>query len=344
MADIRLIATDLDGTLMGSANEFPLYTSFRDLINKLRAENNAVWAICTGRRMSSFKSFFAPMMIMGIAPDFVIVNHAYIYSVVGSRYTPHLLWNWRIRYLLWINYLSDRQVINECYKKIAATSLVTRTILRKKDRLWVRCSSVESTSIVANLLRKKTKHYRHMTVFTYQTEVDLMSIPFAKGLAVSELARHIGVHSESILAVGDGHNDMSMLSKNVAGLTGCPANAVSEVMEAVHRSNGHIASEKSLAGVIDVLRSYTAGTVCGDLPEGWKDRALMHRKRPDRSSRSRHRSSRKSVVNPWIFAATIYAVLLVFANFNLIPFVSGIIMTPFRLLVSLMLKVIGIFS
>ena len=34
--DIRLIATDLDGTLIGSANEFPLYNTFRERVDQLK--------------------------------------------------------------------------------------------------------------------------------------------------------------------------------------------------------------------------------------------------------------------------------------------------------------------
>ena len=48
----RMIATDLDGTLIGRSNEFGLYNAFREKINTLRREHDAVWVICTGRSSS----------------------------------------------------------------------------------------------------------------------------------------------------------------------------------------------------------------------------------------------------------------------------------------------------
>jgi hydroxymethylpyrimidine pyrophosphatase-like HAD family hydrolase len=39
MEDIRLIATDLDGTLIGSVDEFPLYSQFRQRLHAYRREN-----------------------------------------------------------------------------------------------------------------------------------------------------------------------------------------------------------------------------------------------------------------------------------------------------------------
>ena len=74
MQDIQLMATDLDGTLIGSVDEFPLYSSFRDRIMRLRRENDAVWAVCSGRTFRSFRALLS----------------------VGKEYLSMLLACWRV--------------------------------------------------------------------------------------------------------------------------------------------------------------------------------------------------------------------------------------------------------
>ena len=96
---IRLLTTDLDGTLIGGASEFPLYPTFREQLIELRRDHDTVWAICTGRSLPSFRHFFEPMRTMDIRPDFVIIRHAYIFSLTRAGYVPHILWNLRIAQL-----------------------------------------------------------------------------------------------------------------------------------------------------------------------------------------------------------------------------------------------------
>lgn len=342
MADIRLIVTDLDGTLIGKANEFPIYTAFREKINELRKKNNTMWAVCTGRSFRSFQAFFAPMRMMSIVPDFIIVNHAHIYSLIHLKYIPYLFWDLQINFLIRANQWNDRKIINDCYKNIRRSFLGVKIIRKRKDRLWLAFSSEKSASIAADLMREKIKDCERLKVFEYIREVDLMSIPFAKGLAVMELARHLAVEPENILAIGNGYNDISMFDSNIAKLAGCPSNSEAEVMAAVNKAGGHIAGKQLLAGVMEILDAHLTDTVCSELPEGWDAPSKGYSTRPKGSS-SRSRRHRRSAVGVWVFVGAVYATLLVFANFGLVPF-SRIIIKPYRLLLSLLEKIVGAFG
>ena len=339
-ADIRLIATDLDGTLIGSASELALYTAFRDRINDLRRTNDVVWAACTGRTLRSFRSFFRPMRMMGLVPDFVIIRHAYIYGMTMFGYMPHLLWNLHINYLLWLDRFAVKRAINEWLKTLIGGCWGITTVRRKKDRVRLRFDSAQSARVGADLLREKVRDYRQLRVFEYLGEVDVRPVPHTKGLAVTELARHLGIGSENILAIGNGHNDISMLEGDVAGLTGCPANSEAEVIEVVHRSDGHIASKRSLSGVMEILDAYMTGSVRSDLPDKWNHRLQRHNPESTRSLRDDDKPG--NVAGLWLAIVVVYAVLVVFASFDLLPF-SGIVMMPFSWLVSLILRVMGLF-
>jgi hydroxymethylpyrimidine pyrophosphatase-like HAD family hydrolase len=343
MANIRLIATDLDGTLIGSTNEFPLYNKFREQVNSLRRENNAVWAACTGRSLRSFRQFFAPMFMMQIVPDFVIVRHAYIYGLSRLSvipYRPHLIWNIRIRYLLWVNQLCAKDAIDEWYHMIRTAFPQLQSIRKSSTRLRIHLDSEEAASSAAELLTEKAMPYKHLQVFRYLSEVDVMSIPFTKGLALSELAAHIGVPPEHILAVGNGHNDISMMEANVAGMTGCPSNSEVEVMEAVHSRKGHIAEDPALAGVMEIIDAHTQDNIRSELPKDPIERT--GRKQPKIRKPSSQKKKREIVSQLLLAAAVAYAVLTVFASFGLVP-MSGIIMKPYYMLVRVVQKIWTLF-
>jgi len=337
-----MIATDLDGTLIGSANEFPLYSKFRDRLGELRKNHGMIWVACTGRSISSFRSFFSPMRMMGLMPDFVIVDHAYIYEVGQYGCIPHVLWNLRIRYLIWASKLFANQAIDEWHDMITSVSLGVSTIRRRDERLCLRFDSEESAKVAADMLREKIKPYPHLQVFSYLKEVEVRSVPFTKGLALSELAHHLEIPASEILAIGNGHNDISMMSKKVAHLVGCPSNSEPEVMETVHKEGGHIARYRSLSGVLEILDVYEKGTVNSNLPEGW----VPPERRDESFKRSSHHGRRTSprVIRTWLLIVlVIYVVLNVFASFNLIPFVSQYITWPYRMLMSVLEKLIIMF-
>ncbi|PZR14979.1 MAG: 3-deoxy-D-manno-octulosonate 8-phosphate phosphatase [Archangium gephyra] len=62
-----------------------------------------------------------------------------------------------------------------------------------------------------------------------------------KGPAFLELAEQLGLQPQQLAYMGDDVNDLPAMAR--AGLSGCPANAVPEVLEAVHfvstRNGGH---------------------------------------------------------------------------------------------------------
>lgn len=340
MPDIQLLATDLDGTLIGTANEFHYYSEFRDRVQVLRRQNGTVWAACTGRSMKSFKRFFSPMRTMGLSPDFVIVNHAYIHSLSRIGYLPHLLWNLRIRYLLMRDFWKVRRAINDWHKMITGVSIGVKTIVKRENRLRLRFDSEESVAIAEELLMDKVKPYRHLKVFRYLLEIDVKAIPFTKGMALAELSHHLGIPAADILSIGDGHNDISMFEESVSANCGCPANAEAEVMEVVHYLGGHIARSNSLVGVIEVMDAFRDGKVHSELPEWW--RRPSEGTNPSPQSRRGSHQDATGTRSFFVFVACVITVVMVFASLGLIPG-GGLIMKPFYKLVQLVERCVSPF-
>lgn len=333
MQDIQLIATDLDGTLIGSVDEFPLYFSFRDRIMRLRRENDAVWAVCSGRTRRSFRALFAPMKAMGLEPEVVILRHAYIYTRGRYGYKPHVIWNLRVLMLVWLDRISSRRAIGEWHALITRVTHGVKTVRRKRDRLWLRFRTEEAALYAATELRKRVNEYSHFRVFHYRKEVDVRSVPFTKGMALKELAGHLNIRRENILSIGNGHNDISILDGTVSGFTGCPSNSEPEVMEVVHEAGGHVAQQKSLSGVLEIIDAVVEDRINSELPVWWEDPAKGDNPKSNRGQKHHH-SRENLVLNISLAIAAAYTVLLVFASFDLIPFGSGWIIKPFRTLLS----------
>jgi hypothetical protein len=157
-------------------------------------------------------------------------------------------------------------------------------------------------------------------------------VPFTKGLALEELANRLEIGKSTILAVGNGHNDISMLGADVAGLIGCPSNSEAEVMRVVHNRGGHIAEKRALGGVLEILESYHADTVNSNFPAWWVDppKALntRHIKHAAKHKKTTRQLRFKSL---FIMIGVIYVALIVFARFEIIPF-SDYILKPFTIL------------
>ncbi len=331
MSEIGLIATDLDGTLIARAQDFHLYPAFREKLEELRRDSDVLLAICTGRSLKSFHRFFTPMRMMGITPDFVIVKHAYIYGCGRFGYVPHVFWNMRTRYALWLNKLRVGRAISQWHRVVVGNVPRSRTIRRTRHRLYMSFDSRQAAARAAEILKERAEKFKRFQVFEYRLEVDVRPVPFMKGFAVSQLARHIGLSSRSILTVGNGHNDISMLDPNVAGMYGCPSNSEPEVVEKVNKRGGHVASAASLGGVMETIDSYRNGTVNSELPEGWVSPSVKENPTSGRRRKGEQDSSR---ARGWIYVVGVYAVLVVFANYGLLPF-SEVIAKPFYLMVNL---------
>jgi len=340
---IKLLATDLDGTLFGGSGELPLYEEFKGRLKTLRAKHGALWVVCTGRSLRSFQHLFSPMKTMDIAPDYVIVSHAYIYHRKRNGYRPHYVWNILIYYHLWASRLYMKDAIQKWYKMVMEMTDGVTTVYHRRNRLCLRFDAEEDAQAVAKLLRKKAQEFKNLRVFLFMHEVDVRAIPFTKGLALEELASHLGIGASGILAIGNGHNDISMLDGGVAKFTGCPENSETDVMAVVHNSNGHIASRKFLGGVIDVIDAQLEGHVNSALPEWWI--ANKGKKNPKSTKRQMNHIPKPRKVNQrkastiFIVSMIGYCVLLVFASFGIIPF-SGIIRKPVLLIMDLVIKLL----
>ncbi len=320
-----MFVTDADGTLMGGRPEFDQYRAFRAKINDLRNTYGAKWVVCTGRSLHGYKNIFQAMNQFGIVPDYVIARHAYIYECKPWGFLPHWMWNLRVVWLNWKDNLTLQRAMPKLKRAVLSRNPFAKVTCSTRERLCFRFDDEGAANFGAEILKQAAKPYKYLQVFQLPGEVDIRVIPFTKGLAVTELARHLNLSTSQILVVGDGHNDISMMDMTPPCRTACPSNAVSEVIETVHRTHGHIASERSLAGVMEVLAAYESGNINDRLPDGWVG--------SDRSTQT-HRpyGSPGGFGTMILLLVVIYTTLLAIAHFFDFPG-ARLIMKPYLYLI-----------
>ena len=329
-----MFVTDADGTLLGRRPEFDQYRAFRAKINALRSTYGAKWVVCTGRSLGSYKYIFRAMHVFGISPDYVIARHAYIYECKSWGYMPHWFWNMRVLWLQWKDDLALRRAMPRLRRAVMSRNPFAKVIHSSRDRLRFRFEDEGSANFGAEILRAQARPYKYLQIFQSPGEVDVRVIPFTKGLAVMELARHLGMTTSQILVVGDGHNDISMMDMNPPCHTACPSNAAPEVIETVHRTHGHIASDRSLGGVMETLTAYETGKINDQLPPDWDEHDRGHS-----STKSPH-GDRGGLGSLILILLVLYTTLLVLATFCQFPG-RGTILKPYEKMIEFAQQVIN---
>jgi HAD superfamily hydrolase (TIGR01484 family) len=338
LQSVRLLVTDADGTLIGHRPEFESYRAFKLKMDDLRSLHGLVWVVCTGRGLRSFSRVFLPMRVFGVVPDFVIARHAYIYEKTRVSYKPHWLWNLEVLALQFKNWWQVRRAIPQLRRAVISRNPFVRILFRNHDRICFRFDDDGAAAFGAEIIREEVKPYRFLQVFHHLREIDVRTVPFTKGLAVAELARHLDITPDRIMVIGDGHNDISMMELHPHCKTACPANAAPEVVETVRRMKGHIAENRSLAGVLEVLDAYETGAVNSNLPAHWQDPS--QRANPLGVPRRDRVKTREKVAGTLIFVGAVYTTLVALASFGMVPFAQAII-RPYQRLIDFVELIIG---
>jgi hypothetical protein len=214
-----------------------------------------------------------------------------------------------------------RRAIPMLARSLLSRNPFARVVFRSGQRICFRFDDDGAANFGAEIIRNAARPYKYLQVFHSGCDLDVRVIPFTKGLAVTELARHVGTSQDRILVVGDGHNDISMMTMNADCRTACPGNAAPEVIEVVSKTKGHIATHRNLAGVMEIIGAYETGQINSELPAS----LIAFRDEgggitlPSHTGRSNTRFTSLLLI-----LAVLYTTILVLASFDLIPFGAAI--------------------
>jgi len=257
--DMRLLSTDFDGTIVSHVSEPILDASCMDLIGDLQAAG-AMWAINTGRSVDLLESGLTDFSFP-FRPDFILTSERDVFrpGSNGTKWEAFGDWNERCARDHAKLFSSASSVLDEVVDFVNQKTKA-RIIYEPDGPAGLIAASEEEmdrvTEFIEQARQKQPKfNYQRNTVYLRFCHAD-----YHKGAALAELARLIQIPRENIFAAGDHHNDISMLDGEVAAMPACPANAISEVKEAVRAAGGYVAGREHGAGVYDAIMYFLNGT------------------------------------------------------------------------------------
>lgn len=247
MKDIKLIATDLDGTLLDGAAQVG-----DDVIETVRLlrERGVEVAIATGRMFCSASRIAAKLDIdapiicyngamvrrMGsgemLSHQHLTAEHAEKIIDIYEKYAPkgtvcHVYINDEM-YIPFANERSERYIAKHCCKthiEPDLKSLITKVGAPTKILFW--CDEDQMAD-----LRKTAEDVMNGEVFITQScafFLEFVSLKAGKGNGVKFLADMLGVTKEQTMCLGDNLNDLPLYQ--AGGLNVALGNAVDELKE-----------------------------------------------------------------------------------------------------------------
>jgi len=256
MAQVGLLSTDFDGTLVEAASDWRCSKAFGEVLRHLH-ENGGIWAINTGRSL--------PDLIEGMAcfkapfqPDFVVTQERELYQRRGDH-DWHPVGDWNR-----ICLERHQQLYDECgeiWDKLRSLTRSREDVMFIEDHPYPEGLMTSDERIMDEIcgILDQWKQETQQGL-AYQRNVRYLRFcheEYHKGSALEELARMVRVSPEETMAAGDQFNDMSMLDGRVAKLCCCPSNAIEEVQALVQSSGGYVASQTSSEGVAEAYEWFT---------------------------------------------------------------------------------------
>jgi hydroxymethylpyrimidine pyrophosphatase-like HAD family hydrolase len=217
----------------------------------------AKWVINTGRDLPGLMEAMGRSKLK-VRPDYLALVERELYVHRQNSYVPLNDWNSRCevrhRELFesisahvqelkgWIDDRFDAALYADAYSPlcvIAQTIADMDAIHGYLERFFL---SISEVSVVRNDVYLRFSHR-----------------DYNKGSILQQIAEEVGATPDTILAAGDHHNDLPMLTRDVAGMLVAPGNAIPVVKNAVRTQGGYVAGKACGFGVLEGLRFYQRG-------------------------------------------------------------------------------------
>ena len=273
MPDYRLIALDLDGTLLSSSKQLSAENA---AALQLASEHGALIVPTTGRFFGGMPQVIQELPYLRYV---ITINGAQVLDIQSGKsiYRAELPLDCALAIL---EYLDTLPVIYDCYcdswgwmtraMQETAPKFITdahslkmvqelRTPVDElKCYLRARGDDVQKIQLfVGNvshrpaIMAELTRRFPETVVSSsLANNIEINTGAANKGSAVRALAMHLGIPMEQTIAFGDGGNDLSMI--RMCGLGVAMANACPEVLAAADRVTGSC-DENGVAAVLQTI-------------------------------------------------------------------------------------------
>ena len=217
--EIKLIAIDMDGTLLNKKNEVSINTK---KVIKLAQEKGVHIVLSTGRPLALCYEYHKEL---GLETDLVTANGAQIWTP-DKKILAEYTFDSQIAEDLWT--YGD---IKNHYMWMVAKNKMFRENSRPinfNEYEWVKLGFGKLTAKEKTIVLEKLKNYPELEITSssiYNVEVNPKNVNKANGLKV--VTDRLGITFDNMIAIGDSLNDKSMLEAANIGIA--MSNAIPEI-------------------------------------------------------------------------------------------------------------------
>lgn len=258
---VSLVSLDFDGTILSYAHPGGVFAP--DVIRTLNELEplGIAWCTNSGRELDDQKAVIARSIEQGLAhhPAALVCAETVVYVRDRSDYMPLEPWNQQAREKLQACHARVQEKLKE---KIGYIEKQYKPKLSAIGDLFTAFLLHEQEGAPVSLHQDLDRFLDGLDEVMLSRNGGWVAVnhrDLGKGNALLAFARHAGIDPSTILAVGDHHNDLSMLLPEVAGFLGCPADATPEVRQAIRKAGGIIAKNPGPAGTVEIIRSLVFG-------------------------------------------------------------------------------------
>jgi len=259
--NIKVIALDLDGTLLNSSHEISVFN--REIIKKLKEEGVQI-ILCTGRPYNAMKKFREELDLDDII---ICFNGANVIDSNGTFLLNTSLDDYTSRELVKIGerkniyhhgFIGDQWLIpyfDETAMGYKEKSGLTESIVDFKDieKLnFIKMMYIGERAVLEEISCELEEKFGSSIYKAFSTAnyLEILSSESSKAKALDFYLKSIGLTSENLLAMGDGYNDLEMLK--YAGMGVVMENAPEEMKIQFE----HIAPDNNEDGVGVYLKDF----------------------------------------------------------------------------------------
>lgn len=257
---IKLIATDMDGTLLNEQG--CLSNEIFDIIKKLK-EKNILFAPASGRQYYNLENKFSR-----VKDDIIYIAENGCYVVTkGTEISSNYLDKKIVKKLIHTARKVDGTDIVLCGKKAAYVEKDSKEFINEVEKYYYRYEIVEDLNKVEDDILKFTLYDpkgpevnsnkvfqplfkdKLLVVVSGKVWLDIINKDINKGIAIKQLQRKYNIKPEETMVFGDYYNDIDMLQSAYHSY------AMDNAPEEVKKHARFIAKSNRENGVIDVIKS-----------------------------------------------------------------------------------------
>ena len=248
---IKLIASDMDGTLLDEHSEVPAETF--GLIRELR-EAGVHFAASSGRRLDTLHEFFAPVVDQ---MDFVASNGAQVvvsgelidrevFSHIGLRRLKETVDNFDCLHIALFDSTHLLAAVRVYDVPAPEVNILKTSIF---------CDTPEYTMDMAYVLQRELGD-RFVFAPSGSRWIDVMQVGVSKATGIRQIMEYLGIEADEVMAFGDAMNDyeiLRMVGHPVA--MGNGRYAVKQIAERVIGKNTEQAVQAEMRRVLEEARA-----------------------------------------------------------------------------------------